>query len=193
MDGFEGLAAAIMLAMACMVTTPAALFGAMGYFALRRRKLGFAGALGGVLFGVAIGGVAVGFTFFEDTMRPPAHLEVQAPPGFAHEWVILIADPSASTSVEWEGWWTPSARVSVPSSGVLRVRELGRLDGESPRVTLNGRDHRGSAGLALPASMGGGRMVAFTFADWPGTEPDVGSMREEALAARIRELEAEGR
>ena len=179
-----------MLAMACMVTVPAVLFGTIGFFALRKRKWGLAGALGGIFAGALVGGVAVGFTFFEDTMRPPAHLEIEAPPGFAHEWVFFVADPSVSTEIAWEGWWSPSARVVAPASGVLRVRDLGRLDGGAPRVTLNGRDHRGYSALRLPASMGGGRLVAFTFADWPGTEPDVSALDAEALAARIREREA---
>ena len=182
-----------MLAMACMVTTPAVLFGTIGYFSLRRRRHGLAGALAGLLFGALLGVVAVGLTFYEDTMRPPPHLELRPPAGFAHEWVYFIADPTVSTEIEWEGWWSPSAAIDVPPSGVVRVRDLGILDGGNPRVTLGDRDSLGRFAGNLAPSMGGGRVVAFSFVPWPGRELDPGSNEPEVVADRIRELEGGSR
>jgi hypothetical protein len=191
MDGFEGLALAIFGAMACMLVVPALIGAALGYLALRRRSPWLGVALG-VVVGGLIGAVAVGFTFFEDTMRPPPQLSVDVPPGFQHEWVFFLADPTSRHAIEWEGRWTPSARVAVPRSGVLRVRDLGRLDGDLVEVSLSdGRTDGARAAVNVPVGLGGGRMVAFGFASWPGTEPDVGLLDDDALVARIRALEAE--
>lgn len=189
----DGMATGIMLAMICILAVPVSLFGAIGYLVFRQKKgWGWLGALLGVGLGVLLGVVGVGFTFYEDTMSPPPHIEIDVPEGFAHEWVFFLEDPTSSTEITWGGLWSPSARISVPRSGVVRVRALGQLDGGNTQATLSdGRPHNGFSGLNLPAALGGGRMVAYCFVGWPGREPDVSTMDEATLTARITELEAE--
>lgn len=188
MDGFEGLAAAILCAMIALVVIPAALGAVIGRALTKSNRL--AGAVIGGVVGVLIGGVAIGFTFYEDVMRPPPHITFDVPPSFAHEWVFLVADPSVSREIVWEGSWSPEARVSVPTGGVVRVRDLGRIDGGHVNASLRSLPNV-SFGACNAPGFAGGRVVMFGFAPWPGREPDLDCIVEGELEARLRELEAE--
>lgn len=188
MDGFEGLAAAILCAMIALVVIPGALGALLGRALSKESRL--AGAVIGGAVGVLLGSVVMGFTFFEDVMCPPPRLTIEAPAGFSHEWVFLVGDPSVSREVVWTGSWTPEARLSVSRGGVVRVRELGRLDGELVEVTLNGRPSV-SFGACNAPGLGAGRVVMYGFAPWPGTEPEPDCMDVTALEARVRAHEAE--
>jgi hypothetical protein len=187
-DGFEGLAAAIFCAMIALVVIPGVLGALLGRALAKESRV--AGAIVGGVVGVSIGGVAMGFAFFEDVMRPPPRLTLEAPPGFAHEWVFVVGDPSVSRALVWEGSWTPEAQMSVPRGGVVRVRELGRLDGELVEVSLDGRPSV-SFGACNAPGLGAGRVVMYGFAPWPGTEPEPDCSDAAALEARLRALEAE--
>lgn len=194
----EGLALAIFGAMICMVVVPALFFGGLGWLALRG-QYGWVGGLVGAALGVGVGAIAVTMTFFEDTWSPPRLLELEVPAGFAHEWVYVVGDPAVSTEVAWSGvslpFTSPRGRVSVPRSGVVRVRSLAHLDGERVDAVLvrgggSGPRNVSFAALTLPPAAGSGRVVAFGFAPWPGREPEPPS-DPDALAARIAELERE--
>jgi hypothetical protein len=194
-DGMAGLALAIGAACIALVFAPAAIGGVLGYLALRGRVGAFGALLGGLL-GAGAGALAVTATFFESTWSPPQTLLLEVPAGFAHEWVVLIADPTASADVAWGGFDAPftsrRARLAVPSSGVLRVRDLGPLDGADVEAFLStGKRQGGRASLNAPPGVGPGRLAAFHFASYPGREPDLGSLAPAALAARLRALEAE--
>jgi hypothetical protein len=194
-DGMEGLAIAIAAASLAMVVVPAALGGVLGYLALRKHQ-GAVGALVGALLGGAGGVLGVTATFFESTWSPPPSLTIEVPPGFGHEWVVFIADPSAGATITWAGFDAPftsrHARVAVPASGVVRVRELGLLDGGGVRARLStGVDATGSASKGAPPGVGPGRLVAYVFAPYPGREPDLGSLDPAALGALLRAREAE--
>lgn len=92
--------------------------------------------------------------------------------------------------MQWSGSWTPTATLTVPASGVLRVRDLGIIDGGNVQATLRGgTTHVGFFGVNAPAALGGGRMAGYCFAPWPGTEPDIAMADEATVVARIRELE----
>lgn len=194
----EALALAILGASVCMVVVPALVVGALGWF-LGRGRHGWAFGLMGAMLGGLVGCVAVAATFFEDAWSPPATVEIEAPPGFAHEWVYLVGDPSSSLELDWRGIDAPftsrHARLTVPRSGVVRVRALGVLDGGHVDATLSiaggpAAPSMGRSGLALPPGFGSGRMVAFGFAPYPGTEPEP-PVDPAALAARITSLEQE--
>jgi hypothetical protein len=187
-DGFEGLAAAILCAIVALVVIPGVLGALIGRAFAKESRV--AGAVIGGVVGVLLGSIAVGFTFFETTMRPPPRLTLEAPTGFAHEWVFLVGDPAVSREVVWEGSWTPEARVSVPRGGVVRVRSLGRLDGDLVSVSMNGRDNTSFGACNVP-SLGAGRVVMYGFAPWPGTEPEPDCSDPAAFEARVRALEAE--
>lgn len=194
----EALALAIAAASLALVAVPAVVFGSLGYVALRKRA-GAAGAVGavlGALLGAGAGALAVTATFFESTWSPPIALRLDVPAGFRHEWVVLIADPAASADVAWGGVDAPflsrQGRLAVPMSGVVRVRDLGVLDGGDVEATLStGQKQWGRAGLNAPPGVGPGRLVAFSFAPYPGREPDLGALDPAALGALLREREAE--
>jgi hypothetical protein len=194
----EGLALAILGASVCMLIVPALVVGALGWFVARGRH-GAIGAIVGALLGAVIGCIAVTATFFEDVWSPPAIVAIDAPAGFAHEWVYVVGDPTVSTELDWRGIDAPfmarHTTLTVPRSGVVRVRSLDRLDGGHVEATLSiagspARPSMGRAGLSLPHGFGSGRVVAFGFAPYPGREPEP-PVDPAALAARVTELERE--
>ncbi len=191
-----GLAIAIGAASLLMIAVPAGVLGTLGYLVMRKRA-GALGAVAGALLGATGGVLAVTATFFESTWSPQPTLTLDVPPGFRHEWVLIIADPASPTELVWAGVDAPflsqSARLKVPPSGVVRVRALGRLDGDDVRATLStGATSWGRAGLNAPPGLGGsGRLVAFGFVPYPGKEPEIGSLTLAALEALVRAREAE--
>lgn len=181
--------------MLCLLSVPVLALGTIGVVVGRKKSTAarVALALGGATIGLAIGVGALVLTFFEDTVWGQT-LELSVAPGFAHEWVIVVEDPAATEVVEMEGLIRPRARVTVPSrGGVLRVHSLGDVGGggfEAVRMP-DGASSMGMAARNLPPSLGSGRLLAVSFARWPGTEPDLGMLDDAQLEARIRELEAE--
>lgn len=197
MDGMEGLALAIFAASICIFVVPGLLLGAIGYFALRTKKGGAIGTVLGVVIGLGLGALGVTYTFFESTWDPPVHITFVTPPGYVHETVILLEDPTASLDIPWTGLEMPlssrSAIMTLPRSGVLRVRSVSDLMTNDRTAELtDGRRMWGMIMQPAPPGLGASQLIVFDFM-MSGTrsEPDMGMMTPEALAATIRAREAE--
>ena len=193
-DGMDGLALAIVLASLCILIAPALVFGSLGYVAARKRR-GWLGALIGVVIGLGAGAVGVVATFMESTWDPPGELTLEVPPGFAHEWVLILADPTVSTEIDWRGLDVPlmarTASLAVPPSGVVRVRALGMVDGGDVRAQLSsGETQWGIVAMSAPSGVGAGRVVAYCFRPYPFCQPDLTPTDPDALRALILEREA---
>lgn len=195
-DGMGGLAAAIGLASLCILVVPAALGGALGYFALRKWS-GALGALLGAVLGAGTGVVAVAATFYESTFDPPVAITFEAPPGYRHDDVILLEDPSAP-EIPWTGpnlpFVSPEARLPVDRGGVLRVRSLLELQTNDREGFLaTGERAWGFAMYPAPPGLSATSVVVFDFAPYGARrEPELPYPDEaEALATVIRAREAE--
>ena len=194
-DGMDGLALAILLASLCILIAPALVLGTLGYVVSRKRR-GWLGALAGVVIGLGAGALGVVATFMESTWDPPMELTLEVPPAFAHDQVLIVADPTASTEIDWRGLDVPlmarTASLAVPPSGVVRVRELGALDGGGVNAQLSsGETHWGMTAMNAPSSLGGGRVVAYCFRPYPFCQPELTPTDPDGLEALI--LEREGR
>lgn len=186
-DGMSGLSWAISAASLCILVLPGLFGGAAGYFVLRKHA-GWLGAILGFVVGAGAGALAVTATFYESTWSPPDTLVIDVPPGFAHPTVMFVADPAAPLEVEWTGLDLPlmsrRGRVSVPATGVVRVRSVEWIGGTEVRASLStGATETGLAVVDVP---GIGRVVALDFAPYPGALPSDPA----ALAAAIRERES---
>jgi hypothetical protein len=191
-----GLAAAIALASLCILAVPAGLGAVLGDFALRKWS-GVAGALLGAVVGAVAGVVAVAATFYESAFDPPLAITFEVPPGYRHDDVILLEDPSAAP-IPWSGldvpFSSPSARLPVDRGGVVRVRSLLDLSANDRRAFLpSGEPSMGFASLPAPPGLSATSVVVFDFAPY-------GARREPALpydgdpaalAAQIAAREAE--
>lgn len=110
-------------------------------------------------------------------------LQLTAPTGYAYASVILIADPSASEELVWADG---KARISVPKSGVVRLKSLGLVDSEEIEAQLDGKDYwRVGA-----ANLHGARVAMFRFAE-DQTEPAINLLLESELATYLTERERE--
>lgn len=188
-DGMNGLAIAIFIGCLFLLIGPALLGGWIG------GRFGKGGRVGGAMLGIGVGFLVTTATFFESTWSPPPRLTLEVPEQFPHEWVYLITDPSSSTEVRWSGVDAPfmsrSTTLKVPPSGIVRVRDLGRIDGDNVEATLsNGKKQWGKAGINAPKAFGGLRMVAYGFVEYPGNEPEPGSVDEATLSALLTSREA---
>lgn len=194
-DGMEGLALAIAIASLCILVTPALLFGGVGYFVMRKRA-GVLGAVAGVALGLGLGALVVVATFMESTWSPPVELTLEAPPDLRHRSVILLEDASAPTEIPWSGLEiplsSPSARLPIPASGILRVRSLELVRTHDRVVRLSsGEEALGMAFLNPPPGIRASQLMYFDFAPHPSPEPDPSLMDPAALAAFVRAREAE--
>lgn len=165
-----GLAAAIFAAMAFMLLAGfAVLFWvaravarARGWSGAKARNAGLLGGLAGLGFGM----LAVAATFFESSWMPPPRLDFVTPPGYAHEWTILLEDPRAAAKLNWQGPGLPftqrHASVSVPSSGIMRVQSFGEALGRGDLAVGwgDGSPHTGSGMGPAPASTGANYYIA---------------------------------
>ena len=184
MDGFEGLAAAIVVAMACMLLTPSILLGAAGYFLARKKKRGFVFGLLGALLGGGLGATAIAFTFYEQAMTGTT-LALEGTPS---EWVVLLEDPSADNEIAWEGAIKARGTLWVPPGGVIRVRSLEHiaLDG-GVEVTFGERGNTMTWQRPAPEGLGATGFVVYGFFDTSG-DPDVdlSTYSDEELVAWVR-------
>lgn len=186
MDGSGSLAALILGVMALMVVVPPLVLGGLAH-----RIWGSRAATGSaVILGVAVGATIVATTFYSEQITRPS-LAVDTPPGFAHEWVVVLEDPSAELTLEWSGVLAPAATISVPAGGVVRVKALSDSVRGDIEVTLgSGAGNRGMMSRPAPAELGATRMVAFGFAAFDEQrEPDLSLLDDAALVSRIAELE----
>jgi hypothetical protein len=135
------------------------------------RRLGWSGAklflatlaLGVIGFG---GGVlAVIATVYEDIWAPPPEVTFNVPPGFTQDWVILLEDRSSSVQLVWAGVEIPfsgkKTLIDVPSSGVVRLRDLSELFRPTHVLWSDGSYNSGGASGPAPKSTGATRYVAF--------------------------------
>lgn len=192
MDGFEGLAAAILLAMICMVVVPAGVFAVLGWFATRKKN-GWVGALSGAAVGVLIGGGLIAYTFYGEELTR-TQLEFTVPSDFAHDWVVLMEDPASTAEITWSrDGLAPEGTLTVPSNGVVRLRTLDGVTGEDVEARLaDGRPAWGSIARPNVPELGSGSLVMYSFRQFGDeTEPDFQNMVDDEIVARIRALEAE--
>lgn len=188
MDGFGGLAAAIVAAMVLMVVLPALVLGGVAQRAWKHPVA--TGAA--VVLGAGGGAVAVAATFYGEAItRPTLRLETAA--SFEHEWVILLEDPSVDRRLEWSGGLAPSASLRIPAGGVVRVTALpDPFRGDTDVVLSTGPHNLGLVARPVPGELRATRMLAFGFAAYgEQTEPDLSMMEAAELVERVVELEAE--
>jgi hypothetical protein len=172
-DGLGGLALALFI-----VKTLIVLGGFLLGVLLSRilaRSLGWSGDkrlldLGLGSIGVGCGVLFVIASFYQSTWAPPPQVEFTMPPGFTHNWVILLEDRTGSVQPVWEGVEIPffgkRTAIDVPPSGVVRVRDLSGLRGPSGDVNVQWSDgpwrgYSGYAGGAAPKSTGATGFRAF--------------------------------
>ncbi len=152
--------------------------------------------IAGVVAGTLVGWLALSATFMEDTWSPPPEVALEVPPGFTHDWVYVLADPKAGVPVIWEGrnlpFMSQHARLRVPASGVLRVQELGALDGGGSRARLVGDRDRSLRAYGTRTLGDGRRVVTLGFGSSAVRESDPTSLDDGQLAEHILRLEASG-
>ncbi len=193
-DGLNGLAVVILVACLVLLIVPAALIywivqkTAKGKSSSSRALLTFFGIAGGL----GIGMLAVTATFFESTWSPPPQLAVKLPKNFKHEWIILLENPSAATTLNWQGYDLPftskRTEIDVPSSGVLSLKSLDGLAGAPFTViSSSGEQSIGMGGGPGPKELGATAYLGFVR---PGvtqtTMPDPPSGDDDTFVAYIR-------
>jgi len=193
-DHMGGLALAIMLAMGCMLLVGALTFGSLGYFALRKTRYRWLGAVLAALLGVGAGALAVTATFYETTWDPPNQLVIDVPAGFHRESIVIIADAS-KPKVDRSGASLPfvsrAARIRVPASGVVRVCDIDWIYGEQVEARLStGASIQGL--LVFNAEPGLGDGLVYDLVGYDSRlEPALADVyRTPAFAERIRAREA---
>ena len=141
--------------------------------------------------------LAVIATFYEDTWAPPPEVTFNVPPDFTQAWVILLEDRSSSIQLMWAGVEIPffwkKTLIEVPSSGIVRLRDLSKICGRPTRVRWSDRKYNNSgASGPAPKSSGATGFVAFNRAEpgaWPDAERDPPFSDKEAFGAYIAERE----
>jgi hypothetical protein len=94
---------------------------------------------GGVLIVIA--------TFYENTWAPDPEVTFNVPPGFTQNWVILLEDRSSSVQLVWTGvgvvmpFFRKKTLIDVPSSGIVRLRDLSGLGGIYGETSVLWSDH----------------------------------------------------
>lgn len=161
-DGASGLALAIAICMVLMVLGALVLFAFAGRALTRgsspSRRLLITTLM--ALVGVGLGWLLVMATFYESSWSPPPRLQLVIPPGFDAPVVVLLQDNRAPQTVEWRGGGLPftaaTAEISVPPTGIVRVRSFGPMAGRGDlEVTWpDGRRSPGAGGGPGPPSTG---------------------------------------
>lgn len=129
-DGMGGLSAAILIAGLAIVSGAGLLF-----WLVARRLAGRGGRDRSrasiallTLLGVALGCLVVVATFYESLLDPAPQVRLAVPPGYQGVRIFLLEDPERGLPLVWQGGGLFSggryAEVSVPASGVVRVRSL---------------------------------------------------------------------
>jgi hypothetical protein len=120
-------------------------------------------------------------------------LTLDIPADFAHESVVLITDPSVSNAVVWSGGdWPFSVKqghIAVPKSGIVRVKNLGIIDGHVVDAMLS--DGRIGREFTV-AEIDSGRAASFNFVEEDKrTEPAMAVANSPTFSAYIRGRESE--
>ncbi len=169
-DGMGGMAAAIVAAMAFMLLGGMALLFWIGRTVARARgwdrtRARNAGVFGG-LVGLGLGALAVAATFFESSWSPPPRLDLNVASNYAQPWTILLEDPRAAATLDFEGSGLPftqrHASLAVPHNGIVRVRSFGEAMGRADLVVRwsDGSAQSGSGMGPAPASTGAKYFIA---------------------------------
>lgn len=188
----NGSVLTLAVASAAMLLLPGLCGGSLFYFALRgTRWAGLAASLGS-LGGALLGFLAMVFLFYETRWDPPVEITFEVPPGYSHETVILLEDPSAE-ELAWSGLFTERAFVAVPRGGVVRVRSVAPFF-EHDRVAFlsTGERDLGISMMPAPPGLDGAtRIVAFDFGTPPDTEEELSSLRADELRIVVQHRESE--
>jgi hypothetical protein len=174
-DQASGLAMAIGIVMVLMVLGAVALFA----FATRvltpklappRRRLV---TLLMALVGAGIGWLLVMATFYESSWSPPPRLQLATAPGFDAPVIVLLEDSRAPGAIEWRGgglpFTTATAEISVPPTGIVRVRSFGAMAGrmDLDAIWPDGRRSPGAGGGPGPPGTGAFAYLAVEHPDAP--------------------------
>jgi hypothetical protein len=106
-----------------------------------------------------------------------------APAGYIHKSVVLIGDPNANEELYWADG---KARVSVPASGVVRLKSLGMIDTQQIEAQLDGKDYW-RVGVA---NLHGSRIAMFRFSA-DHSEPAINLLLESEIAEYLDERESD--
>ena len=158
-----------------------------GWLGHRVFKKGRTGAIAGAVFGLLLVSQGPLRRAFEGAPPQRPELIVEVPADFTHETVIIIADPKVETEVSWNEK-TNKGHIKAPRSGIIRLKDLGRLDNQLTYCRLsNGKTNTG----LLNSNIHGARIVAYRFTYTLGSEPDLGLLNDNELADLVRKREAE--
>lgn len=129
-------------------------------------------------------GLLLGLSACAESKKPiaPLLLQMTAPAGYTHASVILISDPNAAQELVWAGSLT---HITVPKSGIVRLKSLGAIDSYGIEAQLDGKDYWrvGSANLH------GARVAMFRF--WEdSSEPAIDLLLESELERYLDERES---
>ncbi len=164
-DGMGGLLVAILAAMAGMVGIGTAIGVGAGFLIARlaglQKRARVAAIAVSTLFGLLAGNAWVAATFMESSWNPPPELHMALVPGFAAPFVVVIVDPARGVPLIWSGGKLPMtvarASISLPASGIVRVRSLGEAEGRGDLVPVysDGATSSSLAGGPAPPGLGG--------------------------------------
>lgn len=145
------------------------------------------------LVGAGLGWLLVMATFYESSWSPPPQLRLTTASGFDGP-VVILEDPRAPQSLDWQGgtlpFTTPTAALSVPPSGIVRVRDLGPAGGNA-LLTVLWPDGRFSPGVGGGPGPSGTGAVSYLVVERPEAPyPGVLMMAEPpAVAAYVQQRE----
>jgi len=136
---------------------------------------------------VASGAVALALCACAESARTARQeaplLQMTAPKGYTHTSVVLIGDPSVSEELVWTDG---KANITVPRSGVVRLKSLGLIDSEQIEARLDGKDYW-RVGVT---NLHGARVAMFRFAD-DHAEPALNLLLESEIAKYLHERESD--
>ncbi len=196
-DGMGALALVILLGCMLMIGLPALLGGWLAY---KTFAPGPARDLKAALVAVACAGLgllAVFATFFESTWEPSNQVVLTLPPGFSHDWIVLLEKPDAPQALQWRGvnlpFFSKTTDVAVPPSGVVVVQSLAGISGGYAQALLStGEVSMGASYGLAAASLGYGSYAAFerpvAGQTGPGSEFDTQVLREPQALLRFLAL-----
>jgi hypothetical protein len=194
-DHAGGLALAIAIIMLLMVVGGVALFFFVARaltrnLAPRRRLLV---TLLMTLVGTGLACLLVMATFYESSWSPPPRLHLLTAPASGGP-IVILEDPGASGTMIWRGGWLPftaaTAEISVPPSGILRVRSFGSgpMNAMMAATWPDGRVSPGTGGGPGPPGTGANAYLVIERPDapYPGV---LMSAEPPAVAAYVAEHE----
>jgi hypothetical protein len=179
-DGMGGFVLVILGAMVGMVGIAIAVSMGIGLLITRlgglQKRAKVAVIAGFAAIGLLAGYAWMASTFMESSWDPPHELAIALPPGLAEPFVVLIVDPERGVPVTWSGGDLPTtvrrASVSMPATGILRVRNLeeGETRGSIMPVFSDGSSSSSSGSGPVPPGFGGTEYLMFS-RDVAGTPP----------------------